>query len=519
MFAIALWDRSEASLTLLRDRMGIKPLYWGRVGRTLYFGSQPRAFFGHPDWRPEIDRGALAAYTRFGYVPGPASIFRGIEQVAPGHFTRLDRSGSARTRCYWDLRRIAADGVASAASLADEEAVDQFEALLRDSIRYRMLADVPVGALLSGGIDSSLVVALMQAQSNRPVKTFSIGFDEQGFDEAPHARAVARHLGTEHFELYVEPQHALDVIPQLSEWYDEPLSDSSQIPTYLVSRMAREEVTVTLSGDGGDELFAGYPRYAHLLELGERVGRLPRGFRRLAGAAEPLLPEGLWNRLGRALPGRLRQEHLATKLRRAGETGASAWSEHLYRDLVSLWHDAVELLPRAAERVDPMWSGSLADPVPDLLQRVQLIDQLSYLPHDILTKVDRASMAVSLEARVPLLDHRIVEWSWRLPAGFNMRGDVTKWPMREVLSRYVPRELTLRPKMGFGVPIAAWLRGPLRDWAEDLLDAKRLAEGGYLEPEPVRRRWREHLSGETDWHYPLWAILIFQDWRRRWGLS
>ena len=519
MFAFALYDRETRTTHLVRDRMGIKPLYIGRVNETVFFGSQPKSFVPHPSWRGKVDRGALAAYTRFGYLPPDQCIYEGIDQLPPGHIAKISADGTIARDCYWDLRSIALDGVAQQDTAIDEVAAEaEFEALLMDAVRLRMVADVPLGAFLSGGVDSSLVVALMQAQAARPVKTFSIGFHELGFDEAPHARAVAAQLGTEHHELYVTPRDALDLIPNLSEWYDEPFSDSSQIPTYLVSKLTRDHVTVCLSGDGGDELFAGYTRYKTARHLWRRSNRLPASLTAMIRFGLRGLPPAGWSRLGKLAGFGKDRLRLGSRVPRLAQMLEPTLYESFYRDLVSQWHDQVGLMDRGEELVDPCWIGAL-DSVREVGRRSQLIDTLSYLPGDILTKVDRASMAVALEARVPLIDHRVVEASWRLPPHFAERDGATKWILRRILYKHVPRALIERPKMGFGVPIDTWLRGPLRDWAEDLLAEQNLAADGYFDPKPVRQRWQEHLSGAAEWHYPLWNVLMFQDWKRRWVVS
>ncbi len=508
MFAFALWDREERTLALVRDRLGIKPLYWGRSGNTVFFGSQPKAFFKHPDWRPEVCRESLAAYLRFGYVPAQRSIFRGMAQVRPGHIGLVDEQGGFRETCYWDIEHIAASGIATPATFSDEEAVDALEDVLRDAVRRRMLADVPLGAFLSGGVDSSTVVSLMQVESREPVKTFSIGFTPKDYNEAPFAKAVAEHLGTDHHELYIEPRHAVDVIPSLPDHYDEPFADSSQIPTYIVSELARGHVTVTLSGDGGDELFAGYTRYAQAEQLLAIVGRIP-------GALHGPLTAGL-EAVARALPARLSQHRVARRLGKLADLLRRDGKERLYRGLLTLWDDPAALARSGSEAHCDIWHGSLADKIPDFGERMTFIDMVTYLPGDILTKVDRASMALGLEARGPLLDHRVVEFCWRLPKRFKLRGSERKWLLRRVLYRHVPRELIDRPKMGFGVPVGRWLRGPLRDWAEDLLSEPRLRNEGLLDPAPIRARWEQHLSGQVDWQYPLWVILMFQAWQARW---
>jgi asparagine synthase (glutamine-hydrolysing) len=515
MFAIALWDRASRSLSLARDRLGIKPLYLGRVDETIFFGSQPRSFFPHPDWRAEIEPRSLASYLRWNHVPAPLSIFRGMGQLAPGTWARVQADGRIHRERYWSAEEAAARGQAEPLELSDAEAVEQLDALLRDAVQRRMLADVPLGAFLSGGIDSSTVVALMQAQSAHPVRTFSIGYHEDAHSEARFAKAVAQHLGTEHHELYVEPGHALGVVSRLPEWYDEPFADSSQIPTFLVSELARSGVTVSLSGDGGDELFAGYPRYAFARDMLRRVSRVPAPLRTPLATLVEGIPARVWTAASRLVPRRYRPAHLGVRLHAEAARLRAGGEERVYLGLLSHW-DPAELCPDVPEPDDGWREGQLARCAPDFARRMQLVDQLGYLPNDILTKVDRASMAVSLEVRVPLLDHRVVEFAWRLPYHQLVRDGREKWLLRQVLARYVPTELVDRPKMGFGVPIADWLRGPLRDWAEALLDERSLRADGLLDPTPIRARWREHLDGVGDWQYPLWVILMFQLWKQRW---
>lgn len=520
MFAFALWDRTERRLFLVRDRLGIKPLYWGRFGALLLFGSELKALRAHPAWTPEIDRDALAAYLRYNYVPAPHTIYRGVHKLTPG--TVLTVAAGAEPHCtpYWRMDEVVRRGQKERwHALSDAEAIERLEALLSDAIGRRMVADVPLGAFLSGGVDSSTVTALMQAQSNRPVRTFSIGFREAGYDEAHHAAAVARHLGTDHTELYVEPDHALDVIPRLPGWYDEPFADVSQIPTFLVSEMTRQHVTVALSGDGGDELFAGYSRYVLAETLWRRLGRLPPGARQGAAALIRALPPAAWQRLFAAVPRRWRPFAAGDRLHKLADILVLPSQEALYRRLVSHWPDPATVVRGATEPQGPLWDAARRASVPDATEWMQYIDTLTYLPDDILTKVDRASMAVSLEARVPLLDHRLVELAWHLPMRFKVRDGVGKWLLRQVLYRHVPQNLMERPKMGFGVPIESWLRGPLRAWAEDLLDPVRMRQEGFLDPDPVHAKWREHLSGRRNWHYSLWGILMFQAWLRYYHAS
>ncbi len=519
MFAFALWDTQARRLTLVRDRLGIKPLYWGRSGGVLFFGSQPKGFFDHPAWRPEVDRDALAAYLRHAYVPAPRSVFRGIEKLEPGSLIVIDADGRETRRRYWDLREIASGAVRDRPTLDDETAIEMLDELLRDSVKRRMIADVPLGVFLSGGIDSSTVLALMQAQSDRPVKSFTIGFDEAGYDEARDAKRVARHLGTDHTELYVAPDHAQAVLPKLASWYDEPFADSSQIPTCLVSEMTRRDVTVVLSGDGGDEVFAGYNRHVGAATYSRRLGAWPRPLRASLASLLRALPPSSWDRLFRAMPRRQRLPQVGDKAHKLAALLAMPHEDALYRWLVSQWSDPDALVRGGRERQGILWDSTLRRDLPEFTDRMLLMDTVTYLPDDILTKVDRASMAVGLEARVPLLDHRVVEFAWRLPPAMKARGGQGKWLLRQVLRRYVPERLIDRPKMGFGVPVDAWLRGPLRDWAESLLAESRLRDGGYLDPAPIRDAWTEHLSGRRNHHNRLWTVLMFEAWRETWNIG
>jgi asparagine synthase (glutamine-hydrolysing) len=517
MFALAAWDREERRLHLVRDRLGVKPLYYGRAGSALVFGSELKALRAHPGFVAEIDRDALAAYLRHGYVPAPRSIYRGVSKLLPGTILSLSTEHpDAAPVPYWSLREAASRALADPFPGTEDDAVERLDELLRDAVRGEMVADVPLGAFLSGGVDSSTVVALMQAQSTRPVKSFTIGFAEPGYDEASHARAVARHLGTEHTELRVEPAHALAVVPRLAEWYDEPFADSSEIPTALVAEMTRRHVTVSLSGDGGDELFAGYDHYPWVLRAAARMKLLPRGFRRLLGAAIGTIPAAWVDRAAGALPGAIRPALAGDRLLKVAESLDLDGADAVYRRWHSHWLDPASLVAGAEEFRGVMWDAGLAREIPDPIPRMQLLDALAYLPDDVLTKVDRATMAFGLEARVPLLDHRVVELAWRLPLAMKIGAGEQKRVLRRLLHRYVPPALVERPKRGFAVPIDAWLRGPLRDWAEGLLDPKRLRDGGLLDPEPIRTKWREHVSGARNWQYLLWDVVVFEAWRERW---
>jgi asparagine synthase (glutamine-hydrolysing) len=518
MFAFALWDRKTRSLTLARDRLGIKPLYYAATPERILFASQLKAFRPAPHWKPTIDEDAVVGYLRHAYIAQPRTIYREAEKLAPGHILTLRGGSTPSPKCFWDLRGIAAAGQRRNDPVPDpREAADRLDALLRDSVKLRMIADVPLGAFLSGGIDSSTVVALMQAQSTRSVKTFSIGFHESGYDEAQCAKQVAAHLGTDHTEFYVEPRHALDVIPHLADWFDEPFADPSQIPTYLVSELTRKHVTVALSGDGGDELFAGYNRYVWAERLARAVNLVPRPLRGASAAALRALAPQSWNRLFGFVPAAWRPALPGDKLHKITTLLDNPQPDAIYRRLVSQWERPEDVAAAGREPRGPMWDPTIAHDFPDLVPRMQLLDMITYLPDDILTKVDRATMAVGLEGRVPLLDHRVVAYSWSLPLEFKLRGGRSKWLLRQVLDRYVPRSLIDRPKMGFGVPIDAWLRGPLREWAESLLAPARLASDGFVRVEPVRRAWREHLEGSRNWQYPLWTVLMLQAWRARWA--
>ncbi len=517
MFAFALWDRRERSLVLARDRLGEKPLYYGKLGRTFVFGSELSALKVHPDWNGAIDRGALCQLLRLNYVPAPRSIYQGINKLPAATFLTLKLGESeGRIETYWDAAEMAARGLQNPYSGSAEEAVERTDALIRQSLKGQMMADVPVGAFLSGGIDSSTVVALMQAMSSRPVRTFSIGFNEHGYDEAPHAKSVAAHLGTDHTELYVTAQDAMTVIPKLPSLYSEPFADVSQIPTFLVSELTRRHVTVSLSGDGGDELFSGYARYRIADRLWSVLSKLPQGSRRALSSLALGIAPGTWDRLlsgpARLLPASARPHLSGDKLHKAAGVLGLKSSDEIYRTLISLWQQPETIVIGGSEPASAIMADTSALSAGDPVRRMMYLDLVSYLPDDILVKVDRASMAVGLEARVPFLDHRLVEFTWTLPLEVLRRGGQSKWPLRRVLDRYVPRSLTERPKMGFGVPIDTWLRTGLRDWAESLLDEARLAREGLFHPAPIRAAWKAHLEGRRNFQYQLWSVLMFQAW-------
>jgi asparagine synthase (glutamine-hydrolysing) len=518
MFAFALWDREARLLHLARDRFGEKPLYYGWMGRTFLFGSELKALRAHPDFRADIDRDALALYFRYGYIPAPYSIYRGVSKVLPGTvLTMAPETGSPPTVSpYWSVRAVAEEGNANPFTGTETEAIARLDELLRDAVKLQMEADVPLGAFLSGGVDSSTIVALMQAQRAEPVRTFSIGFHEAAYDEAPYAKAVAKHLGTAHTELYVTSEEAMAVIPRIPTLYDEPLGDPSQIPTFLVSQLARRDVTVSLSGDAGDELFAGYNNYFWGLRIWNHIGWMPQSLRALSVRGLTMLSPSSWDSLFRMiepiLPKRLRQRNLGSKFRAIAGLLPAESAEALYRAILTHWEAPGSLVIGASEPPTPLTDRTQRGNLPGLLQCMMYNDAMMYLPDDILAKVDRASMGVSLETRVPLLDHRVVEFAWQLPDSMKVRDGRGKWILRQVLSRYIPPALIDRPKMGFGVPIDAWLRGPLKEWGEALLDEKRLKDQGLLNPDLIRGKWGEHLSGKVNWKTPLWDVLMFQAW-------
>ncbi len=515
MYAIALWDRASRTLSLARDRLGIKPLYLARMGASWLFASQPAAFVPHPAWSPRLDRGALKAFFRFNYVPAPATIWRNVEKLMPGSWAILRAEGGIERGRYWNLRDEAARP--RFRDLDARIAADELETLLTDSVRGQMVADVPVGAFLSGGIDSSTVVALMQAVAgDQKVRTFTIGFPVRAYDESVAAAAVAKHLGTEHTQMIVTPDDAMSVVPFLPDIYDEPFADASQIPTFLVSRLTRQSVTVALSGDGGDEGFAGYNRYDALPHW-QKLSSIPMGMRNLAARAVRALAPRHWDRLFGSFG--VRTPQAGDKLHKAAHIATAATVEELYRRLVSQWQVPDDVVRGAPDLPHPADDPDLARAIPDPVQRLQYLDFATYLPDDILAKVDRASMAVGLEARVPLLDHRVVEFALRLPDALKRRDGRGKYLLRQVLYRHVPPNLVDRPKTGFAIPIGAWLRGPLRDWAEELLDPRQLRADGLLDAATVRAAWAEHLSGSRNLQYQLWGVLMFQGWRQRWRLT
>ncbi|WP_191488713.1 asparagine synthase (glutamine-hydrolyzing) [Pseudomonas sp. FEN] len=516
MFALAVWDRTRETLTLARDRIGEKPLYYGLKNGALIFASELQALNAHPSFDAEVSRGSLAQLLKYAYIPSPNSIYEGIHKLPPGSWIELNdavlASGTiGAPQTYWELPTVQSG---SGPTLSDAEAIEQLHELMRTTIRDQMVADVPLGAFLSGGIDSTLIVSLMQSLSSQQVKTFTIGFDNPGYNEAEHAKAVARHLGTDHTELYVSGADALNVVPKLSDIYGEPFADSSQIPTYLVSQLARTQVTVSLSGDAGDELFGGYNRYQFLPSLWRKLSRVPGPARRLVARLIESTPPNRWdsiaNGLNPIIPSSLRVRLPGEKLHKLAGIMRYDSASQMYDRVVSQWPNATDVVIGAHTMSSQASVGNS-----DFASWMMRQDTLTYLPDDILAKVDRAAMAVSLETRVPFLDHRIVEFASTLPMSLKIRNGSTKWILRQLLYRYVPRELIERPKMGFGIPLHDWLRGPLRDWAESLLDPQRLASEGYFTPGPIRAVWERHLRGQGNYQQQLWPVLMFQAWLDR----
>ena len=516
MFAFVLWDTVEKQLWLVRDRLGIKPLYYTITpGQTLIFGSELKALRAHPNCPSEINRDAVSAFMRHNYIPGPFSIFKGIQKLQPGHILKLNIDDyEPSVEPYWSLDDAARHGETYPFKGDEPAALEALEALFADAVSRRMIADVPLGAFLSGGIDSSTVVALMQANSTQPVRTFSIGFSEDGFDEAVHAKAVAAHIGTDHTEMYVTSEEARAVIPNLPDYYDEPFADSSQIPTYLVSAMTRDHVTVALSGDGGDELFTGYNRYFQAQKIKRMLTLVPSSLRAAAGSTIRAFPPSFWNDVFKLVPPSKRPPQAGDKMHKLSEV-LNTDQDGFYRRIISHWPQPDEIVIDGREPKGIIWDDGLQQRIPDFIRRMQYLDTLTYLPDDILTKVDRASMAVSLEARLPILDHRLVEFAWRLPEAMKIRNGEGKWLLRQLLYKYVPRTLIDRPKMGFGVPIGDWMRGPLLDWAEDLLSESTFKKHGLLRAAPVLEKWRDHKSGRHNSQYLLWNVLMLHAWAEK----
>lgn len=521
MFAFGLWDLEKTVLYLGRDRLGEKPLYYGWQKDVFLFGSELKAMQAFPDWNGEINRDALVPFLKFGYIPAPQSIFAGMWKLSPGHFLEIPfqtvPGSELRPVPYWSLRNVADWAKENPFRGSESEAEAKLEGMLKGIVSRQMVSDVPLGAFLSGGVDSSLIVALMQASSEKPVKSFTIGFNEKEYDEAHYARAVAKHLGTEHTELYLGPDKALEVIPHLPEIYDEPFADVSQIPTYLISWMTRQHVSVSLSGDGGDELLAGYHRYF----LGRRFDSmskwLPWGVRRFLAASikslVPGMPKWALAPASILIPPGLKSGLVGDKLLKLADVMSLETPEKMYLSAMSIWKDPFSMVIGASRLSDSVF-GEGSKGIASFTEKMLYFDTSIYLPDDVMVKVDRASMSVGLEARAPFLNHELMEFSWTLPMSMKMRNGQGKVILKNILKKYVPQNLIDRPKMGFGVPIGSWLRGPLKDWAEDMLCEKRMKEEGYLNPKEIRHRWHEHQAGVRNWHFQLWNVLMFQAWLR-----
>jgi asparagine synthase (glutamine-hydrolysing) len=515
MFAFALWDASEKSLFLVRDRLGIKPLYWGKINNVFLFASELKALSFYPEINLNVDLNSVSAFMRHNYIPEEQSIYKNVYKLIPGSYLVYKEGAEPLIKKYWNLGNIVSPENRFNKEYSEQLAVEKIESLISDSVDKRMISDVSLGAFLSGGIDSSTVVALMQKNSTSAVKTFSIGFNEAEFNEAPYAKEIAKHLGTDHTEFYVSDKDAMDVIPLLPDIYDEPFSDSSQIPTFLVSKLTKEHVTVALSGDGGDEVFAGYNRYYFANSISKKLKLMTGAGRFLLKNIIENASTSTWDKIFGFMPDKYAVPQAGDKLYKL----AAAISKNeldIYKHLVSHWNDIDKLVPGSTCH-EGIFSTDYSHELKNgFVEAMQYIDTKTYLPDDILTKVDRASMAVSLEVRVPLLDHRLVEYAWKLPLSMKMKNGKSKWLLRQVLNKYVPSELVDRPKMGFGVPIGHWLRGPLRDWAESLLDERKIREYGILNYEPIKLKWDEHLSGKRNWQYHIWDILMFQAWSEKW---
>ena len=526
MFAISLYDRKDRCLYLARDRFGEKPLYFGWAGNDLVFGSELKALRQYPAFENRIDRRALRLLASRSYIPAPLSIFEGVYKLEPASILKLPESswarpmlapphegrndGGATLEKYWSYREVVVAGLRDPID-NEAEALDRLEHVLASAIRGQSMADVPVGAFLSGGIDSSTIVALYQKYSDIPIRTFTIGFEDEGFNEAPYAKRFAAYLGTEHHEHYVTADQTMNVIPALGTMFDEPFADTSMIPTHLVSKIAREHVTVTLSGDGGDELFGGYNRYFGTARLWSMFAKVPRPLRLGAGRAFASVPAGAWDAVGQLLPSGKRPPYFGIKVQKTWRTMSSGGDfSKVFESFLDEWSG--ETGPVLGGESDyGLLDLDVGPKAPDA-SRMMYCDAISYLPDDILCKVDRAAMAVSLETRVPFLDHRVAELAARIPMGMKIRGGRGKLILRKLLAQEAPAEMFERPKIGFGIPVGTWLRGPLRDWAEDLLDERRIRNGGFFDPAIVRRRWTDHLQGRREGTSPIWSVLMFQAW-------
>ena len=523
MFAFCLWDKKNHCLTLVRDRLGEKPLYYGWHGmgenKVFLFGSELKALKKHPDFSNEIDKDAIALQFRYNYIPDPYSIYKNIYKLLPGHYLQLTEKNLKKNDLpdsitYWSLVQTAMSGVSNSFNKSEVEIQNELESQLKLTVKKQMISDTPLGAFLSGGTDSSLVVSLMQSQSNSPIKTFTIGFDDTDFNEAQYAKKIANHIGTDHTEMYISPKEAMNVIPKLTKMYDEPFSDSSQIPAFLISQLAKQQVKVALTGDGGDELFCGYNRYNFGEKLWNSSRATPAGLRKIFSIGIQLVSQKNWDKILKYLPIINQYNNLGDKLHKGARALDAKTIFDFYLLLCSHWHKSNEVVLNSEET--SIISNKLRQQIETLnkQQQMMVFDFLTYLPGDILVKVDRASMASSIETRAPFLDHKLIEYAWKIPHRLKNKNGQGKWILKEILKQYVPKNLTERPKMGFGVPIGTWLRGSLKDWAENLLDEKKMQEEGFLNSKLIKKKWKEHISGKKNWQHDLWDILMFQAWIR-----
>lgn len=513
MYAFALWDRAEEALYLVRDRMGEKPLYYGWSSGVFLFGSELKPLCLHPAWRGEIDRDVLGLYFRNNYVPAPFSIYKNIFKLSPGTLFKLNLKSIAPDELpepvqYWSLLEAAKYGISNPFPGTDQEAISELDKFLKEAIRGQMISDVPIGTFLSGGVDSSAVTALMQSQSSKPIRSFTIGFHDVAYNEADYANSVARYIGTDHTEVYVTPEECISVIPKLPTLYDEPFADSSQIPTYLVCKLARQSVTVCLSGDGGDEVFLGYNRHVQLDRLQKIFKNIPLSMRKLISTGLNILPASLMELILR----KKKYGIFADQVQKIANIITKSDPDEMYQSLTKYWEYPSEIVLGSNEKQTLLTDKTLWPDFANLLHRIMYIEHMTSLPDDMLVKVDHAAMGLGLETRVPFLDHRLVEFSWRLPLSMKYRNGLSKWILRQILYKFVPSSLIERPKSGFGIPIDVWIKGPLREWAEELLDENRLRNEGYLNARMVRTKWSEHLEGKRKWQPHLWSVLMFQSW-------
>ncbi len=517
MFAFALWDKRKKKLYLGRDRIGIKPIYFGIQDNILFFASELKAIKNNKFFKSDIDRDALSLFFRYSYIPAPYSIYKDIKKLKPAHYIVINRNLNLKENCYWDIRKITKECYQNPINLSTKETVNELERLLLDSVKKRMISDVPLGAFLSGGIDSSLMVALAQSQTSKAIQTFTVGFYDKNFNEAHYARKIAKYLKTDHNEIYISSDKAMEIIPKLPLIYDEPFSDPSEIPMFYISQFAKKKVTVSLSGDGGDELFGGYNRYIWADKIWNRLKYLPFSVRDCIKKMLKIIPTDYWDflflKFGGMLPDTINQAVPGDKLYKLADTLNCNSANNFFKSLISNWKNPVDIIINSKEPNTILDDNFISKVIPNFKERMMFFDLITYLPDDILTKVDRSSMAVSLEARVPFLDHKVIEFSKRLPTSFKIKNNTNKWILRKILYKYIPEKIMTRTKMGFGIPLNQWLKGDLREWAEELLDDTKIKSDGILNPKPIKNIWKEYLKGKGNWQYLLWDVLMFQAWK------